>query len=252
MEKKKSNRFWYLIPLALFIISYSSLLLYNGKIIISISPLIPEESSVPVELSNAPFPGPEKIELIRYSMLQIYFEIADADKIIESGRGHGCIYSHRGDYSYLILPKHCFPYDSTKQCTVWARDYEGKKIDLDWVRMYRNSTYDAEMLKVEKIFGLPSLCETAMLTGYRASGDSALIFSPFNVRNVEKKRGIFLSEERVKMSTIISEFGDSGGLVMSREGVAGILVSSSGNGSTMYYVPILVFEKMYGGFMYDD
>jgi len=252
MEKKKSNWSWPLIiGICVSIICFYALSLH-GPITISISPSNPVESSASTELSNVPFPGPEKIELIRYSMLQIYFEIADADKIIESGRGHGCIYSHRGDYSYLILPKHCFPYDSTKQCTVWARDYEGKKINLDWVRMYRNSTYDAEMLKVEKIFGLPSLCETAMLTGYRTPGDSALIFSPFNVRNVEKKRGVFLSEERVKMSTIISEFGDSGGLVMSREGVAGILVSSSDNGSTMYYVPILIFEKMYGSFMYDD
>jgi len=174
--------------------------------------------------------------------------------VVQSGCGHGFVYSRNGEHSYIALPEHCFPYDSTKQCKIWATDYEGRTIDLKWTRRlsYKNINYDAQILVVKKIFGLPSLCEMAVLTGYRASGDSAFIFAPFNVRNVEKKWGTFFGEEGVEMNTMISEFGDSGGLVLSRDGVAGVLASSSSNGSNMRYVPILVFEKIYGELMYNQ
>jgi hypothetical protein len=201
-----------------------------------------------IKFSNTPFSDPE---LIGYSVLQICYEISDANKIIQSGCGHCCIYSHNGEHSYLALPEHCFPYDSTKQCKVWVKDYEGKKIDLEWTRVFPHSYYDAEILEVKKIFGLPSLCELAVLTSYCASGDSTFIFNPFNVRNVEKKWGTFFNGEKIKMNTMICEPGDSGGLIMSREGVAGIVYSASDNGMTVRYVPILVFEKMYGDLMFN-
>jgi hypothetical protein len=179
-------------------------------------------------------------------MLKIFYEASDT---VHSG--HCCIYSHNGGYSYLALPTHCFPYNSKKQYKIWATDYEGRTIDLELVEICNSTIHDAEVLVTKKIFGLPSLCEMAILTGYRASGDSAFIFSPFNSRGIEKKWGTFTNRTTLTMDTMICERGDSGSLVISREGVTGITVAVTNNGLIMEYVPILVFEKLYGDLIFN-
>jgi hypothetical protein len=243
--KKEDYPFWFFCSCALFFVVSVTLHEYPVEIVITKSVVSSKN------FSNATFDS-NRIKSIRHSVLKICYEIYDHnDKVISSGCGHCYIYSNNGNNSYLALPQHCFPYDETKRYQVWVTDYAGRTFELKHFGVLSHGDYDAEMLVTEKFFGLPSLCEVAILTGYRAFEDSAFVFDPFNARNVERKWGTFLNEDAVEMSTMICEPGDSGGLVISREGISGVVVSASGNGSTMQYVPILVFEHMYGKLVFN-
>jgi len=109
-----------------------------------------------------------------------------------------------------------------------------------------SNEYDAEILVVRRIKGLPTLCEREMIAKQQINGDSAILLVPFNARNVYQKLGSFLDSTKLEMSILVCEPGDSGGLIIGRDGVVGIEVASGNNGRISHFVPIRVFEDLYG------
>jgi len=191
-----------------------------------------------------PFPGKEYIQAVDSSVMQFSVTVS-SKKNSESWEGHCSLYCNKGDLSYLVLPLHCFPYDSTKEYRIWATDFKKKKVELSWVRAVSSTQYDAEVIVVKKIKGLPTLCERGMIGKEPIIGDSAVLLVPFNARNVHQKFGLLCKNNEIEMNVLFGESGDSGGLVIGRNGVIGITVSITDNGKNMQFVPINIFEELY-------
>jgi len=190
------------------------------------------------------------IQSIDSSMLQFYVNMSDSKKT-QSWSGQCCIYCNKHGMSYLILPKHCFPYDSTKSYSIWAIDFKNRRIELSWTCATTSTIYDAEILVVEEIKGIPTLCEKGKIAKEIIVGDSAVLLTPFNVRNVHRKFGTLNKDNEMEMLTMFGEPGDSGGLILGRNGILGVEVSGSNYGKQIQFIPIAVFEELYGSIAYD-
>ncbi len=189
------------------------------------------------------FPGKEYVQSVDSSILK--FTCMEFNKKgFTISEGQCCVYCNKGNLSYLVMPYHCFPYDSTKEYMIWGTDYKGKKIELSWRAISWAKDVDATILAVDKIEKIPTLCEQGLIAKNMKPGDSAVLLTPFNVRNVHEKFGIFRNENEVEMNQIFAEPGDSGGLIIGREGIVGI-ASGTDKGNTLYFVPIEVFEELY-------
>jgi hypothetical protein len=192
------------------------------------------------------FPDREYIRSVASSVLKFSCDMYSHGKIEKSWESHCCLYSNNGDLSYLALPTHCFPYDSTKQYWAQVTDFEGKITILSLVAVIDSKEYDAAILVVKKIKGLPTLCEREIIAKQQITRDSAVLLVPFNARDVYQKFGSFLNSTKMEMSTLVCEPGDSGGLLIGRDGVIGIEVASDNNGRISHFVPINIFEDLYG------
>jgi|GEM_PF-1277232 len=210
---------------------------------------IPVSSNVPGEHFKK-FPSQEYIQSVGCSILKFYCNVYNHGKIEESWESHCCLYCNNGNLSYLALPRHCFPYDSTRQYEAYATDFKGRIIKLSLVEEIHLQTNDAEILVVRKIKGLPTLCERGMIAKQQITGDSAVLLVPFNARNIYQKLGSFLDDTKMQMNTLVCEPGDSGGLLIGRDGVIGIEVASSASGRISLFVPIHVFEDLYGSLIH--
>ena len=200
---------------------------------------------------TTPFPGKEYMKAVDSSILK--FSVTESNnKKSESWAGHCCLYCNKGNLSYLVLPFHCFPYDSTKVYRIWVTDFKGRKTELSWVHETNTTQYDAEILVVKKFGKLPTLCERGMIGKEPIIGDTAVLLIPFNARNVRQKVGLLHKNNEVEMNILFGEPGDSGGLVVGRNGVIGIVVTTSNNGREVQFVPISIFEELYAGGINDE
>jgi hypothetical protein len=190
-------------------------------------------------------------ESIESTILRFSCTVYQKGKVIDSWEAHCFLYANRGGRSYLALPYHSFPYDSTKAYSIQLTDLDGKTIAWDWSVCLRPEKGDAEMIVGEEINQKGILSHALSAKDAIASkplvGDSAILLVPFNSRDVHKKYGIIRSSNSLEMKTLWGEPGDSGGLVVGRNGVIGIAVSTGKDGRERmsYFVPISVFEELY-------
>jgi hypothetical protein len=191
------------------------------------------------------FPKKEYIQSVASSVLKFSCTSLDKKGVIASWSSHCCLYANKGDESYIAIPKHCFDYDDSKSYEAEVKDIKGRIIKLNLLRCWTSTKYDAVILTVKHISGIPTLCSTEVITSKQIIGDSAVVLSPFNVRGIYQKFGFIIKNNSISLSTLITERGDSGGLVIVRDGVIGIHVSSEQNGKVGNFVPIAVFEDMY-------
>jgi len=211
--------------------------------------IISTSNVVPAKPLKA-FPTKQSLQSINSSILKLSCDEYSGDgRTKSSWSGHCCLYSNNGDYSYLALPTHCFPGDSTKYYDIQVTDFKGKITKVSWRSRVHSTLYDAEILVVDRIKGIPTLCETGMIAEQAITGDSAVLLVPFDARNIRQKLGLFLDGNKVRMLTLFSEPGDSGGLFVGRDGVVGINFALTGDGKVSHFVPISVFESLYGSFI---
>jgi len=206
---------------------------------------IPTPSNIPGAHFKK-FPDRKYVRSVASSVLKFSCNAYSHGKIEDSWSSHCCLYSNKDGWSYLALPRHCFPFDSTKRYEAWVTDSKGRTIKLSLVTELHSNEYDAAILVVKRIKGLRTLCEREMISSQQISGDSAILLVPFNARDVYQKPGLLLDGPKVEMSTLRCEPGDSGGLIVGRDGVIGVEVSGSNYGKIMHFVPISVFEDIYG------
>ncbi len=102
-------------------------------------------------------------------------------------------------------------------------------------------------MAVAKIQGIPSVCERNMIVARQSVGDSVLLEVPFNVRGVQRKQGIVMEQNKVRMDLLVCEGGDSGGLVITRDGIIGMEFRTLEEGTIIRFVPMSVFENLYYG-----
>ncbi|MCX6824487.1 MAG: hypothetical protein NT085_05180 [candidate division SR1 bacterium] len=222
----------------------------NGTIDEAKSNINAVKNSVKVRERKA-FPDEAYMKGIDSSMFEFYVVMSDKKKS-EAWAGQCCLYCNKDNMSYLILPRHCFPYDSTKSYGLWVTDFKNRRTKLSWTRSTSSTLYDAEVLVVEKIKGLPTLCERGKIAREIIVGDSAVLLTPFNVRNVHRKFGTLNNHNEMEMFTMFGEPGDSGGLILGRNGILGVEVTGTNEGKQTQFVPIQVFEELYGDIVYDE
>lgn len=164
-----------------------------------------------------------------------------------SGKWHShcCLYGNQKNFSFLAFPTHCFDYDSTKSYSLEVTDYLGRKTKLDLQQTYRSKNLDAEILKVQRIKDVPSLCEQNLTSEKFSAGSSVTILTPFNSREIKKRNGILQEKNRVSIENYANEPGDSGGLIIAKNKVIGIITSATAHGRVTEFVSISCFEDLY-------
>ncbi len=119
-----------------------------------------------------------------------------------------------------------------------------------------SSEFDAAVISFENNTYLKNftLASRGLIATSGSIGDTAILETPFNARGVKRKIGTFglLYPNSVDMQFFYGETGDSGGLIVSREGVAGVNYGTfSGEGVTIY-APVRVFEELYSSLIEKD
>lgn len=191
------------------------------------------------------FPSKKYLKTVDSCVLRFSCEMYKNGEYQRAWHGHCFLYAAHEDKSYLAMPKHCFSFDSTQEYKLFVTDVGGRKIELKWNGFKVAENCDAELLIVEKIRGLPNLCERELITSSQLIGDSVLLWVPFNSRNVRRKFGKLSKGNKVEVCTMLGEPGDSGGLIIGRDGVIGMNFGSNENGKTLVFVRIQVFEFLY-------
>ncbi len=191
------------------------------------------------------FPSKKYLRTVDSCVLRFSCEMYKNGLYQRTWSGHCFLYASHADKSYLAMPKHCFSFDSTQEYKLFVTDVGGRKTELKWSDFKVAENCDAELLRVDKVQGLPSLCERELVASSQLIGDSVLLWVPYNSRKVRRKFGTLLKENKVKVHTMVGEPGDSGGLIIGREGVIGMNFGSKENGTKLMFVRIQVFEFLY-------
>lgn len=169
------------------------------------------------------------------------------DKKLAAWHGHCCLYANSKEKSFFILPKHALPYDKRMDYELYVVNYKNDTTPLTIAQAAYSSIYDAMVLETQKITGAFPLSSSSLITGKKESqGDSIMIVAPFNSRGVRQKPGLVIADNDVQMDFFLGEPGDSGSPIVNQNGVIGIVSSVDPSGKKVNYVPISVFENIYG------
>lgn len=203
---------------------------------------ITSEQQITIEIAKKyPFIDATRVDS---SIIQIYCE---SDEYEKGSIGQCCVYARRGEIVYIALPRHCMPTSTTTRIDFTT--IAGKKLDMSYVLGYEKTNQDAAMLVVldntKKDQRIPSLSERRLLAKEIFYGDTVIVQTPFNARKLQKKYGIMIDDRSAAFDPYRCETGDSGSLLVSRLGVAGIVTSVKSNSNVAFYVPIAVFEELY-------
>ncbi len=191
------------------------------------------------------FPNKNVLNLIKSSILKFSVVEYINEKWVGASSGHCCLYSTDNISSYLALPTHCFVFDSKKKYEVFLTDCNGKAFKASCKLLLSSTTYDAEIMEIGKI-KLASLCEMGLIANHPTKGDSVVLLVPFNARRVYQKFGSFIDSTSAIMNTLALDHGDSGGLMIGRDGVMGVAISSfTENIRGANFVPMSVFEDIF-------
>ncbi|MBU0626579.1 hypothetical protein KKH82_04030 [Patescibacteria group bacterium] len=201
------------------------------------------------EIPN-PLPTEEKLAMIDSSVLE--FEVRK-DGEIRSSCGHCCLYCNRKGLSYLILPYHVFPYDSTQTYKVMLKNFKGERIEVPSFRcLSYNPGHDVLVYVIPQLDGIPTVSERYQIAKEAYAGDSVVLWTPFNVRNITRKTGTISSNTEVKMDIFVGEPGDSGGLIIGKNGIIGMAYHVDSTGTYVQFIPTNVFEQQYQYLITDE
>lgn len=150
---------------------------------------------------------------------------------------------------YIATAKHCVPNPKT-DIEIWdnfGNKYEISKKDYE---VNSSSEVDAALIKISiDLFEndyFSTISNRNLLANKSEEKDTLILVTPFNVRGVKKKVGFYAADNSMFFDLFSGEPGDSGALVVCRDGALGIYTSSNGeNNKQGFFVPIDVFEKLY-------
>lgn len=162
--------------------------------------------------------------------------------------GQGIIYAQVDNYLYIATAKHCLPRSNTKLLEITTIDK--KKVDfIDYRIVYNPNDVDAGMIEVrlqnnsdENYYAATN---SMIVSNKILIGDTAIVESIFNSRNIVTKNAIITSGTTGSFSPYKTEPGDSGSPVIGRYGVIGLVSGSYVGNNTSYFVPIEEFEILY-------
>lgn len=199
----------------------------------------------------APLPRTELVKSIAESVLEFNLYSTGG-----SWSSHCCLYANRGNESYIALPKHCFDHDKTKSYKIEVVDNHGVATILKVLSFAQSSRYDAVMLLVNKFSTTtPALSNSQLIAKTVGKpGDSIIILTPFDSRNIYQKYGTLSGSEEFNAGNLSIEPGDSGGLILKKDGVIGMNFAHTDGGdetrSGGMFVPITVFESLYSDLVF--
>ena len=202
--------------------------------------------STPKQVSSHQGPSRTTLKQAESYVFEFSRDEYDLDFNFESSSMCHCfIYAHKDASSFIALPRHCFKYNKTKRYELSLIDQHGRKTILDWNTVISDKSKDAAIIEVSRLDYIASFSGSGNIDQNSAIGDSVSLLTLFGSRKVYQKKGVLDTDGSIKINTFHIERGDSGSLVVGRNGVLGVSFAKSKDGTNLYFTPITVFEELY-------
>lgn len=164
----------------------------------------------------------------------------------ENSAGQGILYAQIGKLLYIAMPRHCLP-ENEETNTIFKR-VDGSVIEYEHQGTYSYSSIDAALVILRVKHEFPTISEEGLVDRRIIIGDTAIMETVFDVRNVKRKFGIITEENRAEFPSYQAEPGDSGSPLVGRHGIIGMVVSihrSNYSENSAGFIKISVFENLY-------
>jgi hypothetical protein len=182
---------------------------------------------------------------LRASIMKFSYKSFENGNLKDFWSAHCVLYASNSEYSYIALPRHAFNPAPGTEYEIFITDSRDTCKKIIVLESIISKDYDAEMLKVKRL-DIPALSNRGFISSGALLGDTAIMISPYNSRGIKEKRGVFVQENSVAFDPIFIEPGDSGSLVVGRNGAVGLAFSiSNGNLKIGHYAPMIEIESLY-------
>lgn len=160
----------------------------------------------------------------------------------------GIMYAQTENAVYIALPKHCLPKLTIDYAFIVTNNRDTLDIKKRCIDAICYDSIDAAMLVLStRNLGSHylSVSEMELIDNRMLCGDSAIMETMYDCRNVIAKYGTLNDSSIAAFTLFRAEPGDSGSPLIGRYGVIGLVSNSFlGNGNSQY-VPIAYFEHLY-------